>query len=223
MSIFSRLTDIINANLNALLEKAEDPVKIVRMMIQEMEDTLVEIRSDAARTIAEKKERARKINWLNDEIDDWASKAELALNKGREDLARAALSEKRQLTDKATAIQEEMTHLDVALQKFNEDINKLEVKLTDARNRQQKLMIRENSARAQLKTRSQVHNPKLDDVLHRFEAAERKIDAVESESEAMEMGQKKTLVDAFADLETDDTVNEELEAMKARMKQEQEK
>lgn len=216
MGIFSRLTDIINANLNALLEKAEDPEKIVRLVIQEMEDTLVEVRSSAARTIAEKKEMLRRIRWLEQEIIDWERKAEIALEKSREDLAKAALVEKSRLNEQLEIIQKELETVEANLAKLSEDIEKLQAKLTDAKARQQSIVMRQKTASSQLRMRRQIYGTRIDDVLERFESAERKIDEMESKSEVYEMGRRQGLAEQIADLENSDKVEEELEELKAR-------
>jgi len=143
MGIFSRMTDIIHANLNAMLDKAEDPEKIVRLMVQEMEDTLVEARTAAARAIADKKELNRRHHSFTTEINDWQAKAELAMSKGREDLAKAALIEKNQLMLSADAIEQQVKDVEAGLEKLNTDIASLEEKLADARNRQKSLILRQ--------------------------------------------------------------------------------
>jgi phage shock protein A len=217
MGIFTRLTDIINANLNALLEKAEDPEKIVRLVIQEMEDTLVEVRSSAARTIAEKKEMLRRIRWLEQEIIDWERKAEIALDKGREDLAKAALGEKARLSDQLGAFAKELDVVEQTLGKLSEDIEKLQAKLTDAKARQQSIVIRQKTASSQLRMRRQIYGDRIDDVMMRFEDAERRIDEMEGGSEAWEMGRKRGLAEQIADLESSDQLEKELKELKARV------
>ena len=217
MGIFSRLSDIINSNINALLEKAEDPEKIVRLIIQEMEDTLVEVRSNAAKAIAEKKERSRQLTYLEQEQIDWEQKAELALSKDRDDLARAALTEKAKVGDQIDVLKKELDAINGTLKKLNEDITKLQAKLNDAKNRQRAIVMRHKTAQSQLKVRSQIHNQKIDDVLSRFELAEKRIDSVESEAESLDMGRKRGMSEEIADLETDDRVQDELEALKAKL------
>lgn len=217
MGIFSRLSDIINSNINALLEKAEDPEKIVRLIIQEMEDTLVEVRSNAAKAIAEKKERSRQLTYLEQEQIDWEQKAELALSKDRDDLARAALTEKAKVGDQIDVLKKELDAINGTLKKLNEDITKLQAKLNDAKNRQRAIVMRHKTAQSQLKVRSQIHNQKIDDVLSRFELAEKRIDSVESEAESLDMGRKRGLSEEIAELETDDRVQDELEALKAKL------
>lgn len=217
MGIFTRLTDIINANLNALLEKAEDPEKIVRMVIQEMEDTLVEVRSSAARTIAEKKEMLRRIRWLDQEIVDWERKAEIALDKGREDLAKAALGEKARLSDQGEIFNKELDVVEKHLGKLSADIEMLQAKLIDAKARQQSIAMRQKTASSQLRMRRQIYGNRIDDVLTRFESAERKIDEMEGSSEAWELGRKQGLADEIADLESSEQVEKELAELKARV------
>ncbi|MDX1569658.1 MAG: phage shock protein PspA [Xanthomonadales bacterium] len=218
MGIFSRMTEIINANINAVLEKAEDPEKIVRLMIQEMEDTLVEVRSTAAKAIADKKEKHRALTYLEQEQIDWEQKAELALEKGREDLAKAALVEKTKVGDRIEALKKELSIIDSNLEKLNDDIAKLQSKLTDAKNRQRTLSMRHTAAETQLKAKSRIHDNRIDDVLNRFEYAERRIDEVESEAEALEMGRNRTLADEINDLARDEKIDAELETLKKKVK-----
>ena len=219
MGVFSRLSDIINANLNSLLDKAEDPEKIVRRMIQEMEDTLVEVRSAAAKVIAERKERERQLKLLDDEQADWEQKAELALRKGREDLAKAALSHKAALTDQSQQVTRDLGVLGDNLTKLNDDIAKLQAKLQDAKARQRTIVIRAQNAHTSLKARTQIHSAKIDDMLNRFDYAERRIDAVEAQAESLDLGRAKSLNQAFVDLEAEERINSELEALKARVQQ----
>jgi phage shock protein A len=217
MGIFSRFSDIVNANINAVLEKAEDPEKIIRLMIQEMEDTLVEIRSAAARCIADNKENRRHIELIEREISEWDQRAELALRREREDLARAALSEKQSLSEQVTKLQHEGEILDSQLEKFNADITQLQSKLNDAKVRQRSILVRHKTATSQLAARKHIHNDRIDEMLYRFESAERRIDKVESEAEARAMGHNRNLADQIAGLEDNDAVESELAKLKARM------
>lgn len=217
MSVFSRLGDIINANINALLEKAEEPEKIIRLMIQEMEDTLVEIRSAAAKCIADKKELRRHIDHLQREQDEWSRRAELAVRREREDLARAALAEKQAISESIERLGHELTQLDGQMEKFNQDISKLQAKLSDAKNRQRSIVLRHKTATTQLAARKHIHNDRIDEMLFRFENAERKIDRIESEGEALNMGRRKTLAEEIAGLEDSDTVEAELAELKQQV------
>ena len=217
MGIFSRMTDIIQANVNAMLDKAEDPEKIVRLMVQEMEDTLVEARTAAARAIADKKELARKHGSMINEADDWQAKAELAITKDREDLAKAALTEKNQIILTAEAIKQQISDVEIGLNKLNEDIGSLEDKLTDARNRQKTLILRQNTAVKQLEVRRQIYDNKFDDALMRFEKYERKMDYVEGRVEAYDLGRTRDLRDEFADLEGDEEIQNQLAELKKKV------
>ena len=217
MGIFSRFSDIINANINSVLEKAEDPEKIIRLMIQEMEDTLVEIRSAAAKCIADRKETGRHIEYLDREKEEWARRAELAIRRDREDLARAALSEKQAIEDKTVFLNEELDVLDSQLEKFNSDITQLQSKLTDAKTRQRSIVIRHKTATSQLSARQHIHSDRIDEMLFRFENAERRIDRVESESESLSMGRTQSLADQIEGLEDDDRVEAELAELKSKV------
>jgi len=219
MGIFSRFSDIVNANINAVLEKAEDPEKIIRLMIQEMEDTLVEIRSAAAKCIADRKELGRHIEHLDREEAEWARRAELAVRREREDLARSALTEKQAIGDRVIKMKEELEGLDGQLEKFNADITQLQGKLDDAKTRQRSIVIRHKTASSQLSARKHIHSDRMDEMLFRFENAERRIDRVESEAEAVSMGRGKNLADEIEDLEQDDRVEAELADLKSKVKE----
>ena len=217
MGIFSRFSDIVNANINAVLEKAEDPEKIIRLMIQEMEDTLVEIRSAAAKCIADRKELGRHIEHLEREHEEWARRAELAVRRDREDLARAALAEKQAISDRVEHMKLEMESLEGQLDKFNADITQLQAKLNDAKTRQRSIVIRHKTATSQLSARKHIHSDKLDEMLYRFESAEQRIDRVESEAEAIDMGRGKTLAEEIEGLEDNDRVEAELAELKSKV------
>lgn len=217
MSIFSRFTDIINANINSLLEKAEDPEKIIRLMIQEMEDTLVEIRSAAAKCIADRKEQRRYVAFLEREQEGWAKRAELAVRQGREDLARAALAEKQALNDELEQTRRDTEMLDEQLEKFNSDITQLQSKLNDAKTRQRSIVIRHKTASTQLAARKHIHDDKIDEMLFRFENAERRIDRVEAQGESLDLGRRKGLAEEIAGLEDNDRVEDELAELKAKV------
>jgi len=217
MGIFTRFSDIVNSNINAILDKAEDPEKIVRLMIQEMEDTLVEVRSAAARSIADKKDLNRKIESLDRERSDWGDKAELAMRKGREDLAKAALVEKSRVASAVELLKEDYVAVDDGLAKLNEDIARLESKLEDAKARQKTLLARHKPASSRLAARKKIHDYKIDDAMVRFEAYTRRIDDVEGRVEAYDLGLPKDLNHEFASLEAEESVKKELDALKVRV------
>jgi phage shock protein A len=183
-------------------------------MIQEMEDTLVEIRSAAAKCIADRKELRRHVDHLERESGEWSRRAELAVRREREDLARAALAEKQAIGDRIEHLNGDMGLLEKQLTQFNEDIAKLQSKLSDAKNRQRSILLRHKTATTQLAARKHIHDDKIDEMLFRFENAERTIDRIESEGEAMNMGRKRTLADEIAGLEDDDRVEAALAKLK---------
>lgn len=220
MGIFSRFTDIINSNINNLLDKAEDPAKMVRLIIQEMEDTLVEVRSSSAKTLADKKELARQVSRLEQDAEQWQAKAELALSKDREDLARAALMEKKKSSESAQALVDELVHTNEHLSKLQDEISQLQDKLSDAKARQKAIVIREKSASSRLKVKENIHSTRVNDALNRFDHYERKVDDIEAEIESYDLG-SKSLADEIADLESDDKVDDELAQLKAKMKNNQ--
>lgn len=216
MGIFSRFADIVNANINSLLDKAEDPEKMVRLIIQEMEDTLVEVRSSSARTLADKKEVLRRMERIQAEGADWHAKAELALSKDREDLARQALLEKQKCEDNVSQMKDELTLLDDQVSRLQDEIGQLQTKLEDAKARQKTILMRGKTASSRLDVKSKLNSGKINDALSRFEAYERKIDNLEAEVESYDLG-NKSLADEFADLESAEKVDSELEALKAKL------
>ena len=217
MGIFTRFSDIVNSNINAILDKAEDPEKIVRLMIQEMEDTLVEVRSAAARSIADKKDLNRKLEFLEREEREWDNKAELALRKGREDLAKAALVEKSRASAAVVLIRSDYAAIDEGLSKLNQDIAKLETKLQDAKARQKSLLARHKTANSRLAVRKKIHDYKIDDAMIRFEQYTRRIDDVEGRIEAYDLGLPKDLNHEFAGLEAEESIARELAELKKRV------
>jgi phage shock protein A len=216
MGVFSRFSDIVNSNINAILDKAEDPEKIVRLMIQEMEDTLVEVRSAAARSIADKKESSRAFAALENEAEDWQAKAELAVDKGREDLAKAALIERAGALRSADALRSQQRVIDEGLNKLAEDIMRLEAKLADAKSRQKTLLARHQTASRRLEVRRRIHDYRIEDALVRFDQYERRMDDLEGRVEAFDIGERKDLRQEFSELESVDAVDKELEALKAK-------
>lgn len=219
MSIFSRTRDIIAANVTDMLDKAEDPSKLIRMIILEMEETLVEVRASAARTIADQKEMRRHIDKLEHLTEDWNEKAQLALSKDREDLAKAALLEKRKASDMADQLKAEVQVLEDTLRANEADIAKLQKKLQEARSRQSSLVNRLESAENRYKIREMYNSEKVHDAFSKFEYLERQVDFAEGRADALTMGegQPQTLENQIAALESSDQVDEELEAMKAAM------
>lgn len=219
MGIFSRTRDIIAANVTDLLDRAEDPAKMIRMIILEMEETLVEVRASAARTIADQKEMRRHIAKLDALQESWKDKAELALSKDREDLAKAALVERQKAADMADHLKQQIVLLDDALKASEEDIAKLQGKLREARARQNSLVTRMESAQTRLKAREMYNGERVQDAFSRFEMLERRVDLAEGHADAAGLGaQPKTLEQEFAELQSNDKVEAELAALKAAQK-----
>ncbi|BBF68478.1 MULTISPECIES: phage shock protein PspA [Sphingomonas] len=218
MGIFSRTRDIIAANVTDLLDKAEDPAKMIRMIILEMEETLVEVRASAARTIADQKEMRRHIAKLTALQDSWTEKAQLALSKDREDLAKAALVERQKATDMADHLAHEIETLDDALKASEEDIAKLQGKLREARARQNSLVTRMQSAENRLRVREAYAGEKVNDAFARFDMLERRVDMAEGRADAATLGGvPKTLEEEIAELKSADKVDADLAALKASM------
>ncbi|MFM2371389.1 MAG: hypothetical protein RIS85_1111 [Pseudomonadota bacterium] len=217
MGIFSRTRDIIAANFNDLLDKADDPAKMIRMIIMEMEETLVEVRASAARTIADQKEMGRHVAKLDRLQADWSEKAQLALSKDREDLARAALVEKKKAGDMADQLKTEITVLDDAMRAYEQDIEKLQTRLREARSRQTAIAARLESAENRVRLRSLLANERVDEAMARFDQLERRVDYAEGRADALSLADntaKPSLADEIAALAGQDKIDEELEAMK---------
>lgn len=221
MGIFSRTRDIIAANFNDLLDKADDPEKMIRMIIFEMEETLVEVRASAARTIADQKEMHRHTVKLDQLQADWADKAQLALSKDREDLARAALVEKKKAADMADQLKAEIAVLDDALRAYEVDIEKLQNRLREARSRQSAIAARLESAENRVKLRTLLASERVDEAMARFDQLERRVDYAEGRADALSLADqsgKPSLADEIAALAGQDKIDEELEAMKRALK-----
>ena len=221
MSIFSRFNDIIHSNINAMLEHAENPEKIIRLVIQEMEDTMVEVRTNAARTIADQKTLDRQLARLRDESAQWEQKAELALTKDREDLARAALAEKSLLQTAIEQLEKETEAIENQLVGLNNDIGRLQAKLTEAKARKKSLDMRWQTTNSRLKVRGQLDDGRIDDAMVKFEYLERKMDTLEGRVESHDLGRDRPLADEFAELAAQDAVEQELAELKKRMREKQ--
>lgn len=218
MSVFSRLSDIINANLNAILDEAEDPEKMVRMITQEMEETLVEVRSTSARYIADRKLIEKKIHWAESEAAGWNEKAELAVSKGRDDLARAAIKERSRLEEAVTQLQADLGNFDDAIARLKDDTARLEEKLQMARARQKALILRGKTAKSRIKVKRQLNDISYDSAMDRFERYERRLDEMEGEIESYDLG-NQTLASEIEQLEDEEHLDAELQALKDRMHQ----
>jgi phage shock protein A len=217
MSIFSRTRDIFAANMTELLDRAEDPARMIRMIILEMEETLVEVRASAAKTIADTKDMRRTLGRLDELQFSWTEKAELALSKGREDLAKAALIERQKAADMAEGLKDEIKQLDDTLKSYEADIARLQGKLREARARQNAISHRLESAVTRAKARELLNGNRTEDAFSRFDVLERRADFAEGRAEALGMTGPKSLEEEIADLKASEKVDAELEAMKAAL------
>jgi phage shock protein A len=219
MGIFSRMADIINANINVMLDKAEDPQKMICLIIQEMEETLVEVRSSSARVIADKKAVKRRLEHIQNEADDWEAKAKLALSKDREDLAKAALTEKYAVADEMAINESDLISLDEQLEQLTKEVDQLQKKLNDTKAKKKTLLMRAKTASNRLKIKRQIHHRTLDEAFAKFEHFERRVDSVEGQVESMDIGReiKSELAVEINNLANDDKINSELEKLKAVM------
>lgn len=216
MSIFSRFTDIINSNINSMLDNAEDPQKMIRLIIQEMEETLIEVRSSCARIIADKKQIQRKAARLQQEATEWENKAKLAISKGRDDLARAAIAEKSSCEVAAAEVEAELVALDDNLAVLSDEISQLQTKLDDAKAQQKALLIRAQTAQNRHKIKSQLHKQSGPNAFDKFETFQRKLDDIEGQVEAFDVG-RKDLADEIDQLAKNDKIDEELERLKQQL------
>ncbi|MBW1708657.1 MAG: phage shock protein PspA [Deltaproteobacteria bacterium] len=217
MGVFSRFRDIINANINSMLDRAEDPEKMIRLMIQEMEDTLVEIKASCAGAIANKKRIQRMLTEARKRSEIWNEKAQLAVTKGREDLAREALLEKRRFGEKADSLQDEMHQYDAIVQQYQDDIRQLEEKLHAVREKQRVLVQRHIHAQKKRQAQEEIRHSTSTDAFIRFEQFENRIERMEAEADLVNAYRKPGLEEEFVRLEGDEEVEKELEALKARV------
>lgn len=217
MGVFSRVSDIISANINSALDRAEHPERMIKQMIHEMEDTLVEARSSAARLIADRKGIERRVRRIEAAEADWQAKAELAVGRGREDLARAALAERTALAKDRVAMAEELASLDEDLDRFDTDIQKLEERLRETRAKQKALLAREQTAKQRLDVKRKTDDRRVDEAMTRFEHLEKRLDRVNGEIEAQDLGQKPDLATEIEQLRVDDEIEAELAAIRQKL------
>ena len=215
MGVFSRLSDIINSNINAMLDKAEDPEKIARLIIQEMEDCLVEVRSAAARSMADKKEYERDISQLEQTRLDWSSKAELAVEKGREDLARGALSAKQRAEREIDSRRQALKAIEEVSIRRQEDLEKLQAKLDEAKTKHRALVVRREAAEQRIAMRSRIEVNKVDEAMRRYGQIERKVDEMEAYADLINVGDR-SLEAQFQELAAEESIEKELAEIKRR-------
>jgi len=216
MGIFTRVRDIISSNINAMLDKAEDPEKLVKMMIREMEDTLVEVKASCAGAMATKKRVEREIDEVRARAEEWAAKADLAVSKRRDDLAREALLEKRRFLERVDTLEGEIAHCEDLVNQYQADISQLEDKLASARERQRVLVQRHIHARQKQRAQYDIRKADTSDAMHRFDNFEERIERMEAEAELVNFGRKPSLEDEFSQLTRDEALEKELAELKTR-------
>lgn len=217
MGIFNRFSDIVNSNVSAMLDKAENPEKLIRMIIAEMEATLFDVRTDSAKIIAEKKEMQRQLKSRQEDVELWQQRAEKALAKEREDLAKQALQEKHRVEQIIEAQTKELAELDAALLRLEQDVSKLQAKLNEALARRDALVARHDTIQATIQTRKKIDNSAINHAIHKFERFEQRMNELEAEVEAMDLGRNQSLSQQIDSLDSNDELEEELSELKKKL------
>jgi len=215
MGVFTRFRDIINSNINAMLDEAEEPEKMIKMMIREIEDTLVELKASCAGVMAGRKKIERQLDEVRTREKDWADKARLAVEKGRDDLAREALLEKRKYTVKADVLEGEIAEHSSLVEQYQDDIRQLEDKLGKAREKRRMLVQRHIRAKRKKRVQEDIRRVDSAQSVLRFDELENRIERMEAEAELVNFGKKTALDDEFDKLSLDDEIEKELQAMKS--------
>jgi phage shock protein A len=218
MGIFTRFRDIINSNISAMLDRAEDPEKLIRLMIREMEDTLVEIKASCAGVMADRKKTERQLREARSREGKWQQKAELAVDKGRDDLAREALLERRRYTQRALALERELAECSGLVDQYQDDIRQLEDKLASARERQRTLVQRHVHANKKKRAQQEIRRMESSDAVYKFEELENRIERMEAEADLVNFGRKPNLEAEFDDLMMDEEIEKELHNLKSAIK-----
>lgn len=214
MGIFTRFRDIVSSNINAMLDKAEDPEKMIKLMIREMEDTLVELKASCAGVIAERKKLDRKLDEIAERRDLWGERAALAVNKGKDNLAREALIEKRRFAELADALAEEISEHSAIIEQYQEDIRELEQKLAGAKEKKRVLVQRHRQANGKKRAQQDIRKADSSETMSRFDSLERRIDQMEAEAEMVNIHKPPSLDEEFENLASDDEIESELEKLK---------
>ena len=214
MGIFTRFRDIISSNINAILDKAEDPEKLIKLMIREMEDTLVEIKAACAGAMASSKKVQRQLDTLHERIRYWEEKAEIAVKKGRDDLAREALIEKRRYAQRTDGLENEYTEHNLLIEQYQDDIRQLEEKLKSARDKQRLLVQRHIHANRKRQAQEEIRRADSSEAMLKFDELENRIERMEAEADLVNFGKKTVLEAEFDTLGVDDEIEKELQALK---------
>jgi phage shock protein A len=214
MGIFTRFRDIVSANINAMLDRAEDPEKMIKMMIREMEDTLIELKSACAGVIAGRKKLQRRLDEISERQTLWAQRAQLAVEKGRDDLAREALQEKRRFTEMSERLEHEISEHSGLINQYHEDVHALEAKLTSAKEKKRMLIERHRKARNKKRAQEDIRRMDSSETMARFEHLENRIERMEAEADMVNFGTTAGVAEQFDTLATDEEIEKELARMK---------
>ncbi len=218
MGIFTRFRDIVSSNINAMLDKAEDPEKLIKLMIREMEDTLIELKAACAGVIAGRKKLQRRLDNVVVRKDQWQTRANLAVDRGRDDLAREALNEKRRFADLSESLHEELLEHEDMVARYQEDIRLLEDKLDSAREKQRMLVQRHIHARRKKRAQEEIRRMDNFETISRFDNLENRIERMEAEADLVNFGKKPSIEEEFDNLMMDDDIEKELAALKSARK-----
>jgi len=219
MGIFTRFRDIISSNINAMLDKAEEPEKLIKLMIREMEDTLVEIKTACAAVMASSKKVQRQLDGHKARAQYWEEKAALAANKGRDDLAREALVEKRKFTRRTETFEHDLVEQNLLIEQYQDDIRQLEEKLKSARDKQRMLVQRHVHAQRKMQAQQEMRRIDSSETIMKFDEIENRIERMEAEADLVNYGKKTSLEDQIERLSVDDEIERELSALKRPMAQ----
>lgn len=223
MGIFTRFRDIVSSNINSMLDKAEDPEKMIKLMIHEMEDTLIDLKSSCAGVIAGQKKLKRKLQDIAEKKDLWAERATLAVNKGRDDLAREALVEKRRFAEVVESVEAELVEYTAIITQYHHDIAELEDKLESAKEKKRLLVQRHKRASGKKRAHEEIRRSNSADTMARFDKLESRIEQMEAEADLVDVKRKPTREDVFSDLSTDEEIENELANLKAARQEDNEK
>ncbi len=220
MGIFTRFRDIVNSNINAMLDKAEDPEKLIKLMIQEMEDTLVEIKASCAGVMATRKKAERQLDQIQSRAKYWENNAELAVNRDRDDLAREALVEKRRFTGMETPVEKQLMEHNGLIEQYQQDIRQLEERLRTAREKRQGLAQRHLRAKRKKRTQEEIRRMDSSETILKFEQLENRIERMEAEADLVNFGNGPELEEEFKNLLVDDEIEKELQGLKSSLQKE---
>jgi len=214
MGIFTRFRDIISSNINAMLDKAEEPEKLIRLMIREREDTLVEIKTACAGVMAGSRKGERLLGGLQARARYWEEKAELAVKMDRDDLAREALIEKRKFTRQNETLESDLSEHDLLIEQYQNDIRQLEEKLKSARDKQRLLVQRHIHAQRKIQARKEIQRFDSTETLMKFDELENRIEHMEAEADLVNYGKKTSLEEELDRLSVDEEIESELQSLK---------